>query len=70
MSFMSQQYNKALFTLSYLVSLQLRKYMEMFNSITKMKVEDLQDPDIMRSKQEQIQASLDKFKKHFTKNLD
>jgi hypothetical protein len=24
----------------------------------------------MRSKQEQIQASLDKFKKHFTKNLD
>ena len=44
--------------------------MEMFNSITKMKVEDLQDPDIMRSKQEQIQASLDKFKKHFTKNLD
>ena len=70
MSFMSQQYNKALFTLAYLVSLQLRKYMEMFSSITKMKVEDLKDPDIMKSKQEQIQVSLDKFKKHFTKNLD
>ena len=31
---MSQQYNKALFTLSYLVSLQLRKYMELFNQIS------------------------------------
>ena len=46
-SFMSQEYNKALFTLSYLVSLQLRKYMELFNSLTKMNVEDLKDSDIM-----------------------
>jgi len=50
MALMSQQYNKALFTLSYLISLQLRKYMEMFTSITKMKVEDLQDPTIMQQK--------------------
>ena len=48
MALMSQHYNKALFTLSYLISLQLRKYMEMFTSITKMKVEDLQDPTIMQ----------------------
>jgi len=48
MALMSQQYNKALFTLSYLISLQLRKYMEMFTSIAKMKVEDLQDPTIMQ----------------------
>ena len=54
MALMSQQYNKALFTLSYLISLQLRKYMEMFTSIAKMKVEDLQDPTIMQQKQEQI----------------
>lgn len=52
MSFMSQQYNKALFTLSFLISLQLRKYMEMFNSIANMKIEDLMDPTVMRGKQE------------------
>ena len=52
MSFMSQQYNKALFTLSYLISLQLRKYMEMFNSIVSMKTEDLMDPEIMQGKQD------------------
>ena len=67
---MGRQYNKALFTLSYLVSMQLRKYMELFNKLTKMRVQDLQDPDIMKQKQEQIQKSLDKFKKHFTVNLD
>lgn len=50
-SFMSQQYNKALFTLSYLVSLQLRKYMEMFRSITQLKLEDLRDPEILNQKQ-------------------
>lgn len=44
--------------------------MEMFTSITKMKVEDLMDPDIMKQKQEQIANSLEKFKKHFVKNLD
>lgn len=44
--------------------------MEMFTSITKMKMEDLQDPTIMQQKQEQIQQSLEKFKKHFVKNLD
>jgi len=49
---MSHEYNKALFTLSYLVSLQLRKYMEMFSSITKMRASDFQDPDIMKQKQE------------------
>ena len=44
--------------------------MEMFTSITKMKMEDLQDPTIMEQKQTQIQESLEKFKKHFAKNLD
>jgi len=47
---MSHEYNKALFTLSYLVSLQLRKYMEMFSSIATMRAADLQDPDIMKQK--------------------
>ena len=46
--YMSHEYNKALFTLSYLVSLQLRKYMEMFSSIATMRASDLQDPDIMK----------------------
>ena len=45
--YVSQQYNKALFTLSYLVSLQLRKYMELFHSITTMRPEDLNDPNII-----------------------
>ena len=44
--------------------------MEMFNQIAKLRLEDLQDPDIIKEKQKQIQKSLDKFKKHFTKNLD
>ena len=52
--YVSQQYNKALFTLSYLVSLQLRKYMELFHSITTMRPEDLNDPNIIKAKQEQI----------------
>ena len=62
---MSHLYNKALFTLSYLVSLQLRKYMELFTQIANMRPTDLQDPDIMLQKQQQIQKSLLKFKKHF-----
>lgn len=49
---MTQQYNKALFTLSYLVSLQLRKYMELLDSIVKMKPEDLIDSNILQHKQE------------------
>ena len=44
--------------------------MEMFQSITQLKLEDLQDPDILNHKQTQIQKSLDSFKKHFIKNLD
>jgi len=44
--------------------------MELFNSISNMRVTDLQDPNILRIKQEQIQASLNKFKKHFVQNLD
>jgi len=67
--FMSHLYNKALFTLSYLVSLQLRKYMELFTQIANMRAEDLQDPDIMLQKQQQIQKSVAKFKKHFKQNL-
>lgn len=48
----SQSYNKALFTLSYLVSLQLRKYMEIFNQFAKMRIQDITDIDIMKQKQE------------------
>lgn len=44
--------------------------MEMFRSITQLKLEDLRDPEILNQKQAQIQKSLDSFKKHFTKNLD
>ena len=44
--------------------------MEMFNSIVQLKPEDLTDPNIMAGKQEQITKSLEKFKKHFGKNLD
>ena len=59
--FMSQQYNKALFTLSYLVSLQLRKYMQTLDSLTKMRREDMLDKDIWEQKQAQISKSLSKF---------
>ena len=44
--------------------------MELLNSIVKMKPEDLVDSDILQQKQEQINDSLIKFKKHFEKNLD
>lgn len=67
---MSHQYNKALFTLSYLVCLQLRKYMELLNSICLMKEADLQDATIMRQKREQILKSMEKFKRHFGSNLE
>ena len=69
-SFANQQYNKALFTLSFLVSLQLRKYMELFTQISQMRPSDLADPNIIAQKQEQINQTLVKFKKHFTQNLD
>lgn len=35
-----------------------------------MRASDFQDPDIMKQKQEQIQNSLNKFKKHFQINLE
>jgi hypothetical protein len=38
---------KCLFTLSYLVSLQLRRYMDIFDQIVRLRVEDLQDPNIL-----------------------
>ena len=44
--------------------------MELFNQITKMRPSDLQDPEIMKQKQEQISNSLTKFKKHFQMNLE
>ena len=66
---MSHQYNKSLFTLSYLVSLQLRRYMDLVVSICNMRISDLTDPDILKQKQLQIGNSVSKFKKHFEKNL-
>ena len=35
-----------------------------------MRPSDLQDPEIMKQKQEQISNSLTKFKKHFQMNLE
>lgn len=66
---LSKQYNKALFTLAYLVSLQLKKYMEALRQILTMKLEDLTDPELFAHKQQKLQTSLSKFKFHFQKNL-
>mmetsp|Transcript_13770 Transcript_13770/g.21526 ORF Transcript_13770/g.21526 Transcript_13770/m.21526 type:complete len:88 (-) Transcript_13770:64-327(-) len=69
MSGLAQGHHKALFTLCFLVSLQLRKFMDQMRSFVKMKPEDLSDPEILIQKQEQIQKSLKKFKKYFKTNL-
>ena len=44
--------------------------MELVKSITTMRETDLQDPNIIRQKQQQMTASLAKFKKHFGQNLE
>ena len=65
----SHSEKQPLFSLCYLLSLQLRKYMEQMRSIVRMRIEDLQDPSIFQQKQEQIDESMKKFKKHFSKNF-
>ena len=62
-----QDYNKSLFTLSFIVGNQLRKYVEEFETF----VNEIAETNYQQLKQKQklMRQSLHKFKKHFEHNL-
>ena len=62
---LSQTSFKSLFTLCYLLTLQLKKFVQLFNDFTRMSVNDLKDENIFVQKKEQISFSLQKFEKYF-----